>query len=341
MSIIRIRQRTVRRLLILVLIFACFSGVFSLLNLLENNQYQKAMLQEADEAARRRREGWIQVDGQWYSPRKDIETLLVFGVDQMEPFSDSGSYNNNGQADFFMLAVFDQTQENMTVLHINRDTMTQIPVLGVTGQHAGYITGQLALAHTYGSGLQDSCENTVDAVSLLLDGVEIDHYVAMTMSAVPQLNDLVGGVPVTVLDDFTGIDDTLIKGEQVTLLGQQALTYIRIRAGLEDSTNIKRMKRQQQYFESFMHQVSLLDEENIPDVNEIEVLSSNILSDCTINQLSDLAEKYAAYPLFELQTMAGETVQGTEYIEYYPDQVALEQQVLKLFYQKQGAVTNN
>ena len=59
--------------------------------------------------------------------------------------------------------------------------------------------------------------------SFLLGGTEIDHYLAMTMSAIPQINDLVGGVPVTVLDDFSGIDDSLVKGEEITLMGEQAL----------------------------------------------------------------------------------------------------------------------
>ena len=86
--------------------------------------------------------------------------------------------------------------------------MTQIRILGVTGEPAGTFTGQLALAHTYGSGEEDSCENTVLAVSNLLYGMEIDHYVSLTMDGVALLNDLVGGVTVEVLDDFSGIDDS-------------------------------------------------------------------------------------------------------------------------------------
>ena len=67
------------------------------------------------------------------------------------------------------------------------------------------------------------------------------------MDAVPIFNDLVGGVEVEVLHDFTGIDDTLIKGEKVILMGEQALRYVRSRKGVEDSSNTSRMERQQQY----------------------------------------------------------------------------------------------
>ena len=331
-----LRKSSLRKILILVMALIGFAVIFGLLGWWEASQRQQATLlqSQADEEARRRREGWIQFEGEWYSPKSEIETMLVMGIDQMEPFADSGSYNNDGQADFFMLAIFDRAEQNMTVLHINRDTMTQIPVLGVTGQKTGSFTGQLALAHTYGSGLQDSCENTVDAVSFLLGGTEIDHYLAMTMSAIPQLNDLVGGVPVTVLDDFSGIDNSLVKGEEITLMGEQALHYVQARGGLEDSTNLNRMQRQQQYFASFMQQFSLLDEETMPGAEEMEQLSADILSDCTINKLSDMLNQYAEYPLLEVQSIAGEVKDGTEYVEYYPDLSQLQTQVLQLFYQK-------
>ena len=70
------------------------------------------------------------------------------------------------------------------------------------------------------------------------------------------LNDLVGGVTLEVLDDFSGIDDTLVQGETVTLKGQQALTYVRSRGGLEDSTNLHRMERQRQYLSALQGQLS-------------------------------------------------------------------------------------
>ena len=109
--------------------------------------------------------------------------------------------------------------------------MTEIQILGVNGEPAGTMTGQLALAHTYGSGEEDSCENTVLAVENLLYGVEVDHYVSMTMDGWPSSTTWWGGVTLEVLDDFSGIDGTLVQGETVTLKGQQALTYVRSRDG--------------------------------------------------------------------------------------------------------------
>lgn len=329
------KKSRLRKAAILILLFACFLGAFSAIGLWENHQREQALASQAqiDDAARRRREGWIEVDGQWYAPRTDLETLLVIGVDKMEPLVSSGSYNNDGQADFLLLTIFDKTAKTTTILHINRDTMTDIPILGVTGEPAGTIFGQLALAHTYGDGLEDSCENTVKAVSMLLDGVKIDHYVGMTMGAVPLLNDMVGGVTVTVLDDFTGIDDSLVKGETITLQGEQALHYVRIRRGLEDSTNLNRMKRQQQYLAALTEKIESLGDDFSPSFSQLDQLSEYIVSDCTIQQLSDISKRYAGYEMAEeMEDIKGEARQGTEFVEYYPDEAALQQQVLSLFY---------
>ena len=271
------------------------------------------------------------VNGQAYALR-DLETVLLLGVDKFEEETPEG-YLNNQQADFLLLLVLDEAGETCTPIQLNRDTMTQIQILGVTGEPAGTFTGQLALAHTYGSGEEDSCENTADAVSMLLGGVKIDHYVGMTMGAVPLINDMVGGVTVTVLDDFSGIDDSLVEGETVTLQGEQALHYVRIRRGLEDSTNLNRMERQQQYLNALTDQIESLGDDFSPSFSELDQLSQYIVSDCSVQQLNDLTRRYAGYEMAEeMLDIKGEARQGTEFVENYPDEEALQEQVLSLFY---------
>ena len=150
-------------------------------------------------------DGRINLEGMWYVPNENLEVILLIGVDKYESQTETESYNNNQQADFLMLFLMDEEAETCTAVHLNRDTMTEITVLGVRGENAGTITGQIALAHTYGDGEQKSCRNTVDAVSNMLYGIEIDHYMAVTMDAVPLINDLAGGVTLTVLNDMTSV----------------------------------------------------------------------------------------------------------------------------------------
>ena len=272
-------------------------------------------------------------NGTAYAKREDLETVLLLGVDKFEGETPEG-YVNNQQADFLLLLVMDKQHETCTPIQLNRDTMTQIQILGVTGEPAGTMTGQLALAHTYGSGEEDSCENTVLAVENLLYGVGIDHYVSLTMDGVALLNDLVGGVTVEVLDDFSGIDDSLVQGETVTLKGQQALTYVRSRGGLEDSSNLHRMERQRQYLAALQQQLkAAVQQEDGFTLDALLQLNEYMVSDCTVNQLSDLGDSLAAYQVSDILTTPGDAREGEEFMEFTVDEDALQQLVLDVFYE--------
>lgn len=272
-------------------------------------------------------------NGTAYAKREDLETVLLLGVDKFEGETPEG-YLNNQQADFLLLLVMDKQHETCTPIQLNRDTMTQIQILGVTGEPAGTFTGQLALAHTYGSGEEDSCENTVLAVSNLLYGMEIDHYVSLTMDGVALLNDLVGGVTVEVLDDFSGIDDSLVQGETVTLQGQQALTYVRSRGGLEDSSNLHRMERQRQYLSALQQQLKQASQQDSGfTLDALLQLNEYMVSDCTVNQLSDLGNSLAAYQVSDILTTPGDAQEGEEFMEFTVDEAALQQLVMDVFYE--------
>lgn len=272
-------------------------------------------------------------NGTAYAKREDLETVLLLGVDKFEGETPEG-YLNNQQADFLLLLVMDKQHETCTPIQLNRDTMTEIQILGVTGEPAGTFTGQLALAHTYGSGEEDSCENTVLAVKNLLYGVGIDHYVSLTMDGVALLNDLVGGVTVEVLDDFSGIDDSLVQGETVTLKGQQALTYVRSRGGLEDSSNLHRMERQRQYLAALQQQLkAAVQQEDGFTLDALLQLNEYMVSDCTVEQLSDLGDSLAAYQVSDILTTPGDAQEGEEFMEFTVDEDALQQLVMDVFYE--------
>lgn len=275
----------------------------------------------------------VELDGKSYLLNGDIETALVIGLDKFDAQTDDTSYINDQQADFLMLLVFDNKKAECTAVQINRDTMTGINILGVAGQKINTATKQIALAHTYGNGRQVSCRNTADAVSGLLYGVDIDNYLSVTMDAVPVFNDLVSGVTLEVLDDFKGIDDTLIKGETVTLTGDQALRYVRSRYGMEDSTNAHRMKRQQQYVRALYEKTKETALQNEGFIAEATLkLSDYIVSNCTVNKLENLFGKISSYKFNGIRNVEGESQKGEEFIEFYPDEASLKSMVVELFY---------
>ena len=271
-------------------------------------------------------------DGVDYFPRQDMTVLMVMGIDQEGKVQDSGSYNNPGAADAVMLMVFTENDKKVRVLTLNRDTMVEMPVLGVGGKPAGTVEAQLALAHTYGDGLEESCKNVKDTVSNLLYGLDIDYYVSANMDAIAILNDAVGGVPVTVTEDFSAIDPTITMGE-ITLRGKQATNYVRSRSGVGDELNVSRMERQKDYIDGFMKALknsAKTDSSFILKTYEDTV--DYMVTDCSSTVWNSMLNKYQEYTLEEVVSPKGENVVGEEFMEYYLDEEALDELVLRLFY---------
>lgn len=274
------------------------------------------------------------LDGCWYAQKSGVETVLFIGVDKYTSSLQTNESNRNTQqSDFIMLLMIDHNAQTISALHINRDTMTGIRVLDVNGNPLRTFVGQLALSHTYGSGKKDSCENVVYSVSEYLYGLRIDHYAAFGMEAVPIVNDSVGGVTVSVLDDLTPVDSSLVKGSEVTLQGNQALTYIRSRGELDNSTNTERMKRQRQYLRALFEKAQA---KNALDssfaLQTVLDLSPYMITDYSLNQMNDLFTAIGTYTFTDIYTIEGEAVAGNEYMEFYTDEDALRALVVSLFY---------
>ena len=274
-------------------------------------------------------------NGQDYRYRHDIETYLLIGLDKFtETRSDPDSFLNNQQADFLFLMIVDNTNRTFSALHINRDTMAKIYRYGLGGVRLNSYTGQLALAHTYGSGGRDSAQHTVDAVAMFLHDLPIDHYAALTMDAIPVLNDLVGGVEVFVEDDFSAADPTIEMGKTIRLKGKQALTFVRARFSMSDPTNTARMRRQRVYLDGLYTQLS----EKLHTVDGFALrLASRLAdfgeSDITTDEMAALAERLKDFRFNKIYTIAGEARRGEEFMEFYADEDALLAQIIELFYE--------
>ena len=267
--------------------------------------------------------------------REGIETILFMGLDKFEAPETEIGYLNDQQCDFLMLFVLDEANQVCDVLHLNRDTMTEIRRLGIGGGVASRFTGQLALSHTYGSGGSDSCINTTKAVSHLLKDVKIDHYVAMTMSGVGKLNDLVGGVQVEIPVDMTQIDPSFVKGEKVLLKGDQALLFVRSRKDVDDQSNLSRMERQRIYMTELYKKLLFSSHEDHNFVHRSLLdMTSYIKSDMTINQLDAMAEVMETCTLNPFITIDGKAVKGEEFMEFYVDEDSLNDVVTSLFAEK-------
>ena len=157
----------------------------------------------------------LSYDGKSYVINRNVETFLLIGVDDFAEDVKYDSYVNTYQSDFLLLLVFDAAKEEVKGIQINRDSITDVTVLGIQGQRIAKEPMQIALAHTYGTGEMDSAINTVKAVEDLF-GISVDHYARVTMDAIPVANDAVGGVtlvPQVSIPD-AGIEQHPVKGQQ-------------------------------------------------------------------------------------------------------------------------------
>lgn len=319
------RHKRLYFLLIGILVVVLLSSVVLLLQFWESGQGFFPQ-QDIDDPS-------VKVDGTRYVPNYNIQGILILGLDKFEDDLDDSGYKNDQQADFLMLLVVDNENKTYSAVHLNRDTMANINVLGVAGQKIDTFFGQLALAHTYGNGKEVSCRNTVDAVSDVLGGVKIDRYISVTMDAVPVITDLVDGVEVEIKDDFSGIDESMVMGESVVLTGEQALTFVRTRQGLEDSTNSTRMVRQQDYLVSLIDSFNkkIAEDQEFPVKASLE-LSDYIVSNYSVNQLENLMTNLSGYEFEEIYELEGESEIGDKYMEFYVDEKSAQDLVLDLFY---------
>lgn len=265
------------------------------------------------------------------SPRKDLETILVMGLDKNERSEMLEGYVNKTQSDFLLLLVIDRENRSINSLQINRDTMTEITRLGVFGGSAGKYTAQIALAHAYGSGGSDSALNAVKAVSNFLGGVKIDHYMTFTMDSVALVNDMVGGVTVFIEDDFSEMDPSLVQGQEITLKGEQALHFVRGRTNVADGTNLNRMARQRQYMMGLYEKImaAAAQDEAFPE-KLVKKLADAFDTDLSVYQLDSLFDTLLECKMGEILTIEGENVRG-EFMEFYADPDSVAQAVQTLF----------
>lgn len=276
------------------------------------------------------------VDGKWYIQKDKVKTYLLIGIDKYEAaIRNKNGYRNNEQSDAIFLVVVDTENKEYSIIHINRDTMANIRMLDINGNPYNSFEGQLALSHTYGSGREDSCENTMWSVSEYLYGLQIDHYASVSMDAVAVLNDKIGGVTLTVSDDMTAVDKTLKQGETVTLKGEHALNYIRSRQGLANSTNLERMKRQRQYITEFIKKAkTAIKLNNGLSSDMILSVSDYLVSDLTADELLSMTDVLESYSFDGIISIDGEVRQGEKFMEFYADESALKKLVLDTFYEE-------
>ena len=275
----------------------------------------------------------ITYKGKDYIYNSNKSVLLVMGIDDAEVTTYSDMINPS-QSDFLMVALFNHSNKSYDLIQINRDSMTDIIAYDSFGKYMGLQRHQIALSHTYRPDPKDACEDTLYAVSRFLYKVRIDDYFAVTMDAIPLMNDAVGGVKVKIEDDFTGVDDSLVLGSEVVLKGEHAVNFIRARMSMKDDpTNENRMKRQKAYMTSLLTDAGAkCAADSSFAVNLYDKLSQYMVTDCTSDALNRYLTDFSGYKLNKIYVPTGTPVSGDKYMEFNVNEEELRDMVVELFY---------
>ena len=214
-------------------------------------------------------------------PNLDSFTVLIMGIDESETRSESEGLESDGfRTDTMILATFDKDEDDIKLVSIPRDTLTYFP-------DENYYD-KITHAHRNGGP-----ESSMLAVEGLLN-VPVDYYIRVSMPAVVDVVDALGGVDFDVPFDMespTSLDRGTIEieeGEQ-TLNGEEALGVIRNR---DVDTDLGRGNRQLEMVEAIMQKAKSTGAlTKIDDL--IEVVADNVRHDMSSDTIRDLASYYA------------------------------------------------
>lgn len=282
----------------------------------------------------------VTYDGKTYRRNSSIKAILCIGVDRSGSMEEATTTGFGGQADGVFLIAQDTARNTLEILMIPRDTMTDITFTDLSGNVLGKDVQHLTLAYAYGDGREKSCEFMTEAVSELLGGLAIDHYLAMDVDAISILNDAVGGVIVTVpTDGMEKVDPAFVKGSQITLIGKQAEKFVRYRDITRNHSALYRMDQQKEYMMSFFETLQKASRSNSQIVSELfgdiqEYMVTDMKKDEYLKIGVDVLNS-GGIRSENVQILPGQGVATAKYDEFYPDQDELKGIILDLFYREE------
>lgn len=281
---------------------------------------------------------YTEYNGKKYQYNNRVTTLLYAGLDSFDELKQTATYGDKARADSIMLIVLDEASKKMSVVAINRDTMTEVHRFSRNGGDLGTYVTHLGYAYANGDGGTASCENLKTAVSDLFNCLPINGYMVSNQTSIVMINDLVGGVTVTVPnDDLAAKYPELTTGNVVTLDESNVRAYVQQRDTAVDFSNEGRIERQKSFVLSFMDEFGAMVKEDASSVwDSLEACSDWMQTDITKNKYLSLADAFSNTNLTpdSYYILEGEDQLGELHDEFYYDEDALQELIIKLFYRE-------
>ncbi|MBO4883896.1 MAG: LCP family protein [Clostridia bacterium] len=275
----------------------------------------------------------VEYNGRTYVEKTNLTTILLMGVDNVAGTQSYGA-RQGGQADFLQLLVIDHTGKTIRQLQIDRDTITPVEMLGVLGNPVGTREMQISLSHGFGRTEVDCCNNTVKAAENLLEGVVIDYYMALNMDAIGKLNNVLGGVTVTLADDFSDADPAMVRGATLHLTDEQAEIFLRSRMAVGEGTNAERMARQRVYMSAAIDVMRAKLKDSVNFAGELfDALEADMTSSIKRGKMMNEANQAYNFEVLPVETLPGEHAIGRDgFMEFHVADGAAAEWVMQAYY---------
>ena len=270
----------------------------------------------------------IVVDGREYRLNTNIQTVLFMGIDKNAKSDMGDRTGENGQSDSLNLLIVDREMKKAQILQISRDSMVDIDIYSASGEKMISEPGQIALQYAYGDGEEESCRLTAGKVSELLYGVSVDSYLSLTMEGMVKAADAIGGVTLTVPEDYTWIDPAFSKGTTLTMDGEMVEKYVRSRDTEVLDSNVQRMERQSQFMGALIEKLQSVKETS-NYLSLYQQMEPYMVTNMTADEMKSLSE-------YDIDTnmldVPGEVILKDGHAQFIVDNEALRKIILKTFY---------
>ncbi len=281
----------------------------------------------------------VEYQGRTYVEKTGLTTILVMGVDKPGNGRGYGA-RQGGQTDFLMLMVIDPHTKRVNRLQIDRDTIAEVETLGVLGNVAGTKRMQICLAHGFGNNPEENCQHAVKAVEDLLEGEEIDLYLALDTDSIGIVNHVLGGVTVTLEDDFSASDPAMVLGMTLQLTDEQAEIFVRGRMSVGDGTNASRMVRQRVYMSAAVEVFRKRVESEPGYIDEfLDALENVVTTNISRGRLVNEINHAYRYETPDMETLAGEYRIGEDgFMEFHVADGAVMDWIMRTLYAPQDKI---
>jgi len=202
--------------------------------------------------------------------------ILILGIDDTELSSTPSTDPSNGlsgNSDTMLLVRLLPKTHQINVLSIPRDTLVELPEIGIDKiNDANHVGGAALAAHT---------------VSRLVGGIQVDRYIRLGTQGLTSLVDSVGGVSIEIPKPMDYIDKTQHLNIHFTagrqhLTGQQLQEYVRFRH--DELGDIGRVQRQQVVLRALTD--TILKPQTLPKIPKLmQVVHRNVETDLSVEEM--------------------------------------------------------